>query len=119
MAGQARAIPIHVHDRFGNAVPTPNTASALSEVTCHMQPKGKIDVFATQNQFVVTLDTTASGTYSLALTISGNHVPTSPYAIDVQAGDLSAAESRVVGNGLFGVVASEFASFHVCVGSDR
>ena len=111
MAGQARAIPIRVHDRFGNMVPTPNTVSALSEVNCLMPPKGKIDVFATKNQFVVTLDTTASGAYSLTLSISGEPVPTSPYKIHVQPRDLSATESRVVGNGLFGVVAAETAHF--------
>jgi len=111
MAGNMHMIPIQVLDFYSNIILAPNTDSALSEVGCNMQPRGKIDVFAVKSQFQMNLDMTASGKYSLVLSVGGQIVADSPYEIVVQASALSASESRVLGNGLFGVVAAETAYF--------
>ena len=113
VAGNTSVINILVQDLFGNAIPPPDTSSALSGLNCNLPPVGKIDIFSTRGNFQFTLKLTVSGTYTLALTIGNQPAKGSPYVVTVNSDLLSAPESRVFGSGLFGAVATDNANLEL------
>lgn len=102
VAGLRTRVPILVRDKFHNLVPAPNTSDPLTSVSCALNGLDPIPVLSSSTQFVLYVQITAAGQYTLDVRVASAAILRSPYTAVIGHDVLNPRSSLATGSGVMG-----------------